>query len=117
MTPKEKKQIVMAHEQGRSDKHNDFSRGNRKAITPKEKAFQLFCKFYRDSDLLLESLSRIEAKECALIAVDEVLKSEPRIPNDVDWDDCGGTHQYYYEAQREDAEKFWQEVIQEVEKL
>ena len=57
------------------------------------------------------------AKECALRAVDEIIKSEPRYPSDVDWDDAGGTHQYYYEAQREEANKFWQEVEQEIEKL
>lgn len=44
-------------------------------MTAKEKAFQLFCKFYRDNDLLVEDLSRIQAKECALIAVDEILDS------------------------------------------
>jgi len=43
-------------------------------MTPKEKAFQLFCKFYRDNDLLVENLSRIQAKECALIAVNEIMQ-------------------------------------------
>ncbi len=57
------------------------------------------------------------AKQCALIAVDEIIDSSPRFPNDTDWDDCGATHQYYYEAQREAAEIFWQEVKQEIEKL
>lgn len=52
-------------------------------MTPKEKAFSLFCKYYRDSDLLVEDLSRIQAKECALIAVDEVLDylNKIMIPN------------------------------------
>jgi hypothetical protein len=57
------------------------------------------------------------AKQCALVAVDAILKSGPRYPNDVDWDDVGGTHQYYYEAQREEADKYWKEVKQEIEKL
>jgi hypothetical protein len=57
------------------------------------------------------------AKECALIAVDEILKTEPRYPSNVDWDDVGGTHQYYYEAQREEADKYWLEVKQEIQKL
>jgi hypothetical protein len=57
------------------------------------------------------------AKQCALIAVDEILKSGPRYPNNVDWDDVGGTHQYYYEAQREEADKYWKEVKQEINKL
>jgi hypothetical protein len=57
------------------------------------------------------------AKQCALIAVDEILKASPLNPNEVDWDDCGGTHQYWYEEQREQAEKYWQEVKQEIKKL
>ena len=57
------------------------------------------------------------AKLCALLAVDEILRSEPRSPSNVDWDDVGGTHQYYYEAQREEADKYWHEVKQEIGKL
>jgi hypothetical protein len=52
-----------------------------------------------------------------LIAVDEIINSEPRNPSNVDWDDCGGTHEYYYEAQREEADKYWREVKQEIENL
>jgi hypothetical protein len=57
------------------------------------------------------------AKEYALIAVDQILESEPRWPSNVDWDDCGATHQYYYEAQTEEADNYWQEVKKEIEKL
>jgi hypothetical protein len=71
-------------------------------MTPKEKALELVDKL---------------SKQCALVAVNEILSSEPRYPSNVDWDDAGGTHQYYYEAQREEANKFWQEVEQEIEKL
>lgn len=79
-------------------------------MTPKEKAFELSMKF--------ENLGETDnAKQCALIAVDEILNAEPRCPSDVDWDDVGGTHQYYYEAQREESKKFWQEVKQEIENL
>lgn len=78
-------------------------------MTPKEKAEELIRRFY--------SIGAIECKQCALIAVDEIIKSEPRSPSDVDWDDCGGTHQYYYEAQREDADNYWEEVKKEIEKL
>ena len=42
-------------------------------MTPKEKAKELFKRYYRDSDLLVEDLSCIQAKECALIAVEEIL--------------------------------------------
>jgi len=54
---------------------------------------------------------------CALIAVDEIIKAEPRSPSNVDWDDCGAAHQYYYEAQREEADIFWNEVKEEIQKL
>ena len=81
-------------------------------MTPKEKAFSLYFKFIRD--VIADDQ---KAKQCALIALDEIIKSEPRYPNDVDWDDVGATHQYYYEAQREEALNYWQEVKQEIEKL
>jgi hypothetical protein len=48
-------------------------------MTPKEKAEELIKRYYRDSDLLVEDLSWIQAKECALIAVDEILNSRPVI--------------------------------------
>ena len=85
-------------------------------MTPKEKAEELYNSFLQILPDAVE-ICRATIKECALIAVDEILKSEPRYPSNVDWDDAGGTHQYYYEAQREDAEKYWQEVKQEIEKL
>ena len=78
-------------------------------MTPKEKAVQLVAKFYK-----YNHIGNSHAKQCALIAVDEILESSPRYPSNVDWDDCGGTHQYYYEAEREEAEKFWEEVKQEI---
>lgn len=83
-------------------------------MTPKEKAEDLVDTYYWVfGDGYLGNLHI----QCALIAVDEILESEPRCPSDVDWDDCGGTHQYYYEAQREEALNYWQEVKQEIEKL
>ena len=45
-------------------------------MTPKEKAEELIKRYYRDSDLLVEDLSWIQAKECALIAV-EFTKENP----------------------------------------
>ena len=87
-------------------------------MTPKEKAIELYNKYEQLGKDFTRGVSMAEfAKQCALIAVDEIIKSEPRSPSDVDWDDCGGTHQYYYEAQREDANKYWLEVKQEIEKL
>jgi hypothetical protein len=86
-------------------------------MSPKEKAKELFNKYW---DLLLfhnVSHRKLFTKECALIAVDEILNSRPLEPNDADWDDCGATHKYWYDAQKEEALKFWQEVKQEIEKL
>ena len=36
-----------------------------------------------------------DAKECALILVDEIIAIQPRYPSNVDWDDVGATHQYF----------------------
>lgn len=74
-------------------------------MTAQEKAFSLFCKYYRDSDLLVEDLSRIQAKECALIAVDEIIKLDIFNCN-CEWSDEDG-----------DTREYWQEVKQELEKL
>jgi hypothetical protein len=42
-------------------------------MTPKQKALDLVDKYYYDTDLLYEDLTWIQAKKCALIAVDEIL--------------------------------------------
>jgi hypothetical protein len=83
-------------------------------MTPKEKAEELVYKF---DDTMEFSTPQRFAKQCALIAVDEILNARPLDPNYVDWDDCGAAHQYWYEAQKEEALEFWQEVKQEIEKL
>jgi hypothetical protein len=94
-------------------------------MIPKEKAEQLLnkCKFslYNNlpsfhSETFKNSMIKT-SKECALITVDEIINSRPLEPNNVDWDDCGATHKYWYDAQKEAALKFWQEVKQELEKL
>ena len=83
-------------------------------MTPQEKSVQLIYAFeaFTDRDNELEF-----SKQCALIAVDEIIKSRPLEPNHADWDDCGATHKYWYDAQKEEALKFWQEVKQEIENL
>jgi hypothetical protein len=83
-------------------------------MAPKEKAIQLVEVYWKSEH---QPFNYEHAKQCALIAVDEIIDSSPSFPNNTDWDYCGGTHQYYYEAQREEAEKYWQEVKQEIEKL
>ena len=81
--------------------------------TPKEKAKEFFDKYQ-----LAGSQWYVDrTKNYALIAVDEIINSTPLDPTDVDWDDCGGTHQYWYQAQKKEALEFWKEVKKEIEKL
>ena len=71
-------------------------------MTPKEKAKELVLRYYEKSDLLYESLSFIQTKECALIAVEEIIEANP-IAFDED-DNC--------------IEKnWWKEVKQQIELL
>jgi hypothetical protein len=72
-------------------------------MTPKEKAEQLVKKYYRDSDLLVEDLSFIQAKECALIAVEEILDANPY--------ECDGIDILHSNI------SYWEAVKQEIEKL
>jgi hypothetical protein len=59
-------------------------------MTPKEKALELIEKYHKEYDLLFWDLTWIQAKLCALIAVDEILKDREeidgmRIINDPYW--------------------------------
>ena len=93
-------------------------------MKPKEKAIELVEKFKKyaysntshDSDLFYRILQE-NAKQCALVAVDEILTARPLMPNNVDWDGCGVTHKYWYEEQKQEALNYWQEVKEEIEKL
>jgi hypothetical protein len=76
-------------------------------MTPKEKAEKLVDKHLRiiaddviDNKLVYGTLTYKLSKECALIAVDELIKQEEKYNN--------GT---FYPS------KYWQEVKQEIEKL
>ena len=57
------------------------------------------------------------AKQCALIAVEEILHCEATEPCDTDWDDCGATAQYYWPQKKVDAGKFWGDVKSELQSL
>ena len=65
-------------------------------MTPKEKAMDIFNKMCNSVDELLP----FDVKECALIAVNEILKSAPLKP-----------------LMPLGAYTYWQEVKQEIEKL
>jgi hypothetical protein len=95
----------------------------KKNMTPEEKAKELFDKFSRhimhfdEFEGWKEYIDSSEAKQCALIAVDEIINSTPLDPNFADWDDCGGEHRYWYDAQKTQAFHYWQEVKKEIENL
>jgi hypothetical protein len=75
-------------------------------MTPKLKAQELIHKFTHDISLFWD-LSYINAIDCALIAVDEILKANPIIPL-----------QFMLESESLDAaNEYWQEVQQELENL
>ena len=78
-------------------------------MTPQEKAEELIKRYYRDSDLLVEDLSWTQAKECALIAVDEIIESSPSLPILGD----GGT----FGEDIELSKIYWKEVKKNIEKL
>jgi hypothetical protein len=83
-------------------------------MTPKEKAEQLISNFspyvycYMGSGMLTNTCDdeaiKMNAKQCALIAVDEILEEFDHLA----WDD---------ETYGNTKMKYWQEVKQEIEKL
>jgi len=75
-------------------------------MTPKEKAEELIKRYYRDSDLLVEDLTWIQAKECALIAIEEILEVKPSKKY---WDT--------YSDETPSAITYWQEVKTEINNL
>ena len=87
-------------------------------MTPKEKAKELY---YKYADALnirdLQTTANPFAKQCALIAVEEILHCESTEPSDTDWDECGSTAQYYWPQKKEDAGKFWGDVKSELQSL
>lgn len=67
-------------------------------MTPKEKAIELFDKY---DSFLYKEYNNLEAKKCALIAVDEIIKSAYSM----------------YEKQFLNSKEYWEEVKTEIEKL
>ena len=78
-------------------------------MTPKEKAEELILKFapYSEDNVNIYISKMILAKSCALIAVDEIIKSGPSFPYDIQFDSMPHFRSL----------KYWQEVKQEIEKL
>ena len=77
-------------------------------MTPKEKAKQLIISYSRNKDLQF-ALNDFLAKQCALIAVDEMLGNAGMI-----W---GGRNTETGLTARDEFRKYWKEVKQEIEKL
>ena len=75
-------------------------------MTPKEKAEELVIKFYDTFTISWEYDNWVMARECALIAVDEVLKT-----NTLENRNCG------FITLCEKHKEYWQEVKQEIELL
>ncbi len=80
-------------------------------MTPKDKAFELAHKFrlleIRTNENSHMMISMADAKQCALIAVIEIINSSPLEP----------AHPYDYVIAEQEAMEFWQKVKQEIEKL
>jgi hypothetical protein len=82
-----------------------------KNMNAREKASELIVNY----QLQCKSLDYEQAKQCALIAVEEILHCEATEPSDTDWDDCGATAQYYWPQKKVDAGKFWGDVKSELQ--
>jgi hypothetical protein len=70
-------------------------------MTTKEKSVDIFYKYYqatKDHNI---------AKECTLIAIDEIINSSPLEP----------AHPYDYVIAEREAMEFWQEVKKQIEAL
>ena len=84
-------------------------------MNAKEKAKEIYCKYADALNIRdLQTTANPFVKQCALIAVEEILNARPLDPNYVDWDDCGASHQYWYEAQKEEALEFWGDVKENI---
>jgi hypothetical protein len=70
-------------------------------MTPKQKAEELVEKYHKEYDLLFWDLSWIQAKQCSLIAVDELINETNK----------------FFEAISQNRLSFWQQVKTEIEKL
>jgi hypothetical protein len=72
-------------------------------MTPQEKAIELLTKYRRH--LPVNTVTDLETKVCALIAVDEIIKSNPIFPIS-----------FNPHPTKRGAEQYWEEVKQEIEK-
>jgi hypothetical protein len=72
-------------------------------MTPKEKALELFDKYWTLIAYKIEgSVGRLVIKQCALIAVNEILDSNPNYPK---FKENEGTPIRYWEVVKQEIEK------------
>jgi hypothetical protein len=83
-------------------------------MTPKEKAKELVDKFRQQTDGIAGYNYDNVNKQCALIAVDEILNSNPHIYIEIGGSDCRGDWSY---KEAQSNQLYWKEVKQEIEKL
>ena len=95
-------------------------------MTPKEKAEELFEKYYRlfnnfpNYQYVIENLNTIQdeklyiTKQCALIAVNEIIESSPLDPNDAE--EWLQPADWFSEANIS-ADRYWIKVKKEIEAL
>jgi hypothetical protein len=83
-------------------------------MTPKEKATELSNKYFEQFLAFGEYLSIEKANQCALIAVDEIINSGPLEPNDTE--DWLQPEDWFSDANIS-AEKYWNEVKNEINKI
>jgi hypothetical protein len=82
-------------------------------MTPKEKAEDLFLTFYQrlPDSVYSDDGAKHEAKQCALITVDEILQAESSL-----WEKASNmAYRLSYEQTTDFT--YWQQVKQEIEKL
>ena len=77
-------------------------------MTPKEKAKELVSKMKEQFFMEHDNVKILKAKQCALICVDEIIKSSPTEPTD---DRYNADDSIFF------AKEYWQEAKQELEKL
>ena len=81
-------------------------------MTPKEKAEELMIKYLRIDNDTKEWFHKGIAKQCALVAVDEILKVAEPSTEQVQYTNGEWAREY-----REIPNRYWTEVKQEIENL
>lgn len=81
-------------------------------MTPKEKAEELVIKYLRIDNDTKEWFHKGIAKQCALVAVDEILKVAEPSTEQVQYTNGEWAREY-----REIPNRYWTEVKQEIENL